>query len=369
MSSFLTLRQIGDNPGRGYNISGPTVFGKRPIGEFKGVSLDRRTSRKKPDVFDDLETRVTIEAAPSFVSRFHFGLMPTRRGWEIIDLGAGDGVFVNRNQVPRRGKTILVQGDEIRLCYSGHPESQQIGFQVEKIHREIRNYVLLIAHDGGNLKGVVNDIDLMQDALRGRGFRSENVTRLVNTDATPGRVISEIERIACLTTYDSQFVIHYAGHGGSRGISLGSFRNLKYLSPELFYKALENIRGKSAVILDSCKAGRFIQNGEATYLGGKNFERVVPTGVLVLAASHESGSAYESSIYDPEGRGRVVGRFTAAVCKEIKQHRRRVDLRSLGEKIAFDFRDDKGVYVRGQRPKVNGTQFFLVTSPATLPIL
>ena len=211
------------------------------------------------------------------------------------------------------------------------------------------HYAFVVGDPGSNLKGVERDLDEICNQLNKRGFSQGNIARMYgkgHEKITKQSVLGQLEQLAYLATVDSYVIFYFSGHGSSEGLRVGK----ETISPFEIYEKIANIRGKKAIILDSCHAGIFL-----TYMNGM----LVPGDTLVLAASSGNGHAYEGLDNRIAG-GEYMGKFTAALVGYLSDNRHRLNLKELGEHLKKEF-EDAPFKVRYQEPQVEGQNYTLLS--------
>ncbi len=239
-----------------------------------------------------LELNLGLELALTFpdiesnqkVSGNHCAIIREGDQFYIVDLGSTNGTYVNKQKLKAKRKIPLVAGMSVQF----HPS---LAYRAYIEESPTNSHALLVGHPGEDkklfgrslrLKGVETDLNHLTEALVKTGFRG-NITRLFDTQATKANTLASLEQIAEETNRDTRLVIPhtiftYSGHG-LRGLCLENSR----LTPEELYEAIERIKGKKAVILDTCEAGYFL-------------ERDIPLNTLVIAATKAEKPAYEQRV-------------------------------------------------------------------------
>lgn len=336
MSKILSIMERG---------TGREVFiGKNAqIGRYNKVEW--ATERTKPVEFDGLELVVQIDGPSSEeISRNHCGIYSEGNNeFSIIDLNSLNGTQLNGQKLEGGKKYPLKPGSAITL-------SNRLTFDVlGYIDPDNNNYSLLIGHDGGNLKGVKNDLDVIEEELSRRGFAG-NIKRLHNGTATRTNILSYLQELVPLTTMDSHFVFQYSGHGSKDGLYLpnrallgGLFGAAECIGPEELYSHLRNLRGKKALFLDCCNAGVFLEGVS------------VPEHTLVIAATKKTNLAYEKRT--KKIGGGHMGVLTSAVAGYLKENSGRLNLANLRQYLSRSL--PGGEYgIHFQEPVVGGTSCF-----------
>ncbi len=268
MGKILKLRapesnlEIGNNTliGRSAEISDSTLE----------LDLDLELALNFPDTIGNRK-----------VSGNHCAIIREGDQFYVIDLGSTNGTYVNKQKLRSKAKVPLVAGMSVQF----HPD---LAYRVQIEDSPTNSHALLVGHPGDDirffgrsmrLRGIETDLNYLTEALVQSGFRG-NITRLFDEQATKANTLSALERIAEETHRDRRLVIPhtiftYSGHG-MRGLSLNDSR----LTPEELYERIERIKGKKAVILDTCEAGYFLEGD-------------IPLNTLVIAATRSEKPAYE----------------------------------------------------------------------------
>jgi uncharacterized caspase-like protein len=130
-----------------------------------------------------------------------------------------------------------------------------------------------------NLRGALNDVELLQSVLTSRfGFEAENVRRV--TDAQATRILAALAAPARETGPDDVVYVHYSGHGsqvedadgdeGADGMDEtlvphdGRTEGVPDITDDELAAALAALpAGRAVVVLDSCHSGTATRGGRA----------------------------------------------------------------------------------------------------------
>jgi hypothetical protein len=264
---------------------------------------------------------------------------------------------------------------------------------------------LLIGAVSGGLAGVDNDVALMADALRGRGF---GVLRCVGDEASRAGILGACARFVDTVQPGDAAVVYYSGHGGlarppasgrergepdlqfivptDYGASAGSgsgsasgsgsdgFRGITSVELSALLARLTARTPNATAIFDCCHAGRMARSAQGRNLRVKaltrsaSYERVRAhidrlrlDGVIPLDALQATGNpslvrivacAPEQSAYEYEGEaGLRIGMLTEAFGKALGEAgSERVTWAQLMDRI----RRRVLLLAPGQRPEAQG---------------
>jgi hypothetical protein len=112
-----------------------------------------------------------------------------------------------------------------------------------------------------------DDVEIMVDELRKRNFTVELIEP---ENATKENLVDKIGKIAEKSGDSSKTLVYFAAHGGIRekrynliqqGVCLNSNKDdsVALLTPHEFYNEIKKVKGKKAVIVDSCFSGSFTE--------------------------------------------------------------------------------------------------------------
>jgi len=322
--------------------------------------------RNTPKCFHDAKTLITF--FDGSISRNHALIYPGEDGFGYIsDLNSANGTWLN-------GKLAPVHGDKVKIYPKdrfqiGHtffavvsadwkfdaPENikdeyHETGYADKPIfpsftslpHYENHgpapvpdfadsvvfdlkhsNFGLMVANDGGNLRGVVNDVVRLKPEFEKRGF-GENLEVLVNDNATKAKIEEKLRKIARYATDDSIVLFYYAGHEDKKGdlcLGRGFFGLGESLSPSRLFSYLGNCKGRKLVILDGCTSARMAD----VPLPGRTF-------LVGMETPAYEGNCESVSVND-KGNGKVMGYFSRALEKALKNHPEKINLKELIEEI------------------------------------
>ena len=256
-----------------------------------GRTAEESNSTKAQNLGLELALTFPDTVSNGKVSGNHCAIVREGDQFYIVDLESTNGTYVNRAKLKAGTKVPLVAGMSLQF----HPD---LAYRVYIEESPTNSHALLVGHPGKDisffgrslrLKGVETDLNHLTESLVKTGFRG-NITRLFDTQATKENTLAALEQIAEETNRDTRLVIPhtiftYSGHG-LRGLCLENSR----LTPEELYSAIEQIKGKKAVILDTCEAGYFL-------------ERDIPINTLVIAATKAEKPAYEQRVREVTNGG------------------------------------------------------------------
>jgi len=189
---------------------------------------------------------------------------------------------------------------------------QAIGDKLARIHYrpEPGKRALLVSQDDFR----THDVVLMNALLRRCGYERKIIRHRECTEKT---IVESIDQLARESDADSQTVFFYAGHGHdagtyySKGVCVnGNPTNIyeKRMTPFAILQLLGKIKGKKAVIIDSCYSGEFVDE-----VKDKAVRSVFPDMIndyVVLAACPADNATVRSEGY---AKGWDIGPLTAAL--------------------------------------------------------
>ena len=298
------------------------------------LDFSAHTRRPLPSEFHQAETLIVVDPIYRYVSRNHALLLPEGENYSLIDINSLNGTYVGEKRVKQ--KVLLEEGEMFSL---GPANGLGVQFSLHYLSVPPINAALLVGYSGGNLRGIPADMGEMKKFLESRQGFAGNISLLLEGFSTSENIISSLEQYKRTLTEESLFVFYFAGHGDpENGLGLRG----DFLSPQTLYAHLDNIRGHKIVIIDSCHAGKFLE------------EQFLPEKTLVFAATHAEKVAYEGyhgTLTDPA----YMGHFTRALLKVLEEHPQRIDLKRLRTEVGKNFRLAK----HGQEPEVKGRTIFL----------
>ncbi|TJY32159.1 caspase family protein [Pontimicrobium aquaticum] len=129
-------------------------------------------------------------------------------------------------------------------------------------------YALIIGVDyKQKTESVLKDAQSIYDILTNEelcGYKKENISLLLDGDATMNRILSELDDIVEKTNENSSFLMYYSGHGGyEQGISYlcphdKIISNSNYVSGQEIRERLSKMKSKKIFMLfDCCHSGSF----------------------------------------------------------------------------------------------------------------
>lgn len=200
-----------------------------------------------------------------------------------------------------------------------------------------------------NLDGCVNDATAIRDlAIAKYAFKQENITTLINTEASRARIISELEKLVATAKKGDVVFIYYAGHGSQVKNSLSSEADKKdetIVPADAWKKGVADIRDKElakyfnllldkgvllTVIMDSCHSGsgsrgdnflyeppkaRYIEEADYDAKDATVPQRPEDRGALIMAAAQDFEFAKEHR----DENNVAHGAFTSALLKATQQ--------------------------------------------------
>ena len=200
-----------------------------------------------------------------------------------------------------------------------------------------------------NLDGCVNDATAMRDlAMAKYSFTAQNITTLLNTEASRERIITELKRLVNDAKKGDVVFIYYAGHGSQVKNSLSAELDKKdetMVPADAWKKGVPDIRDKElamyfnqlldkgvllTVIFDSCHSGSGARGNnfmydppKARFIEEADYDAkdpVVPLrpedrGALILSATQDFDFAKEHK----DETNVAHGAFTIALLKAAQQ--------------------------------------------------
>jgi len=290
--------------GRKFTLSGPTQIGRIPP-ELKNYWAV--PEREKPEIFDNLEAFIRTRPEDTAVSRNHSGIFKQDADYFIVDLNSKYGTFVNAENInpdrsdpqPRK----LHSGDRILMSHEEFTVSLD----------DLKDYALLVGAGEDHPGAMENDISALERQLRRRGYIVQNLMR---GELTKRSLKEKLDEIKYLTTPGSHFLLSFNAHGSRHGISIGQ----QILNPEELYKKMRQMRGKNAIIIESCNAGLFVNE--------RNRPKI-PEGTLVLTACGQDEVAQETRVNRTGEPVQYMARLHRALVDYLRHHPEKFDLRDF----------------------------------------
>jgi hypothetical protein len=118
------------------------------------------------------------------------------------------------------------------------------------------------AAGGSPLYGAVQDAKNAYEALLGYGFGADDITLLIEGQATKARILAELRSLAARTSTDGVAVFSFAGHTGRSG-GVNSFRAVdgqRVSAPELG-SLLGAVRAPMWIAMPTCYSGGYAVPG------------------------------------------------------------------------------------------------------------
>jgi len=135
-------------------------------------------------------------------------------------------------------------------------------FRIPRLDRTYRQ-ALLVQQDQERIE----DISVIERILKNRGY---NTTIIGVGECTKRNVLSGIEQLIERSKKDSRSLFYYTGHGSempgyTNGISMNKGNNEfdpwdRRILPYSLLRRLGKVKGKKAIIIDSCLSGEFVEN-------------------------------------------------------------------------------------------------------------
>jgi len=276
------------------------------------------------------------------VSRIHARINPLEGGnAEIWDMNSRNGTKLFGRELTHA----ILEPDDII-----HVGNISITYDERVADPKYLSRQALLIGNQFDLDGVHNNIDSMVAALGDRGFQRDDITVVLDKEATKKRVLTELD-IAREKSYEkSLFVFYYSGHGTKKG-SLFLYNPAGLFMPSRFRdvsaqevcKKLKVIQGNKVAVIDACFAGQW-----------KNaYNNDEPDNTLIMASTKEDAEAYyrkTNSLLDDKGYREYRGAFTGAVVKSLRgavnDRNNFIDLKALKPEIntilgKYELDDDK----------------------------
>ena len=194
-----------------------------------------------------------------------------------------------------------------------------------------------------DLRGAINDLDLMEGLLTSRfGFAPENITRVTDTQATRAGILRALDELAERVQPEDVVYIHYSGHGSQakdydgdeqdeRDETLvphdGRTEGVPDITDDELATALERIDAQSlVVVLDSCHSGTATRSvsvqARAVPIDTRSNLYVKPkTRAVVALDSSEyvlmTGASSDQEALDGPVDGRLHGLFTYSLARSL----------------------------------------------------
>jgi hypothetical protein len=266
-------------------IDGPTHLGRA---EFP----KRCSPREPPKIFRKAKIAVVIDRNDREISRNHALLAYESGTWSLYDLNSKNGTFVCGQRLEAGRGRRLINNDKISIG------TTTLAFTTEV---KVENLALLVGCPGipdlDAFGGIMNNLDSMQAALEKRGSFNGNITRLYKDEAKKQAILHKLRVCASLSSSGSFFIFYYSGHGSESGLALSCrFPDALFpLSPHELYSELSNIRGSKLVLLDNCRASKFLKG--------------VPPETLVISGESPEGYLYTGPVTMDGGSGWQAGGF------------------------------------------------------------
>ena len=218
------------------------------------------------------------------------------------------------------------------------------------------------------------DVAYVAEMLKGAMYKEENITRLVNRQATKVGIVREFKRMTASCKYGDMVYIHYSGHGQQMtdvhnderdGLdecwipydacrkASATYHGEKHLTDDelnVYLNAIRNkigAKGKLLVVIDACHSGdgtrgeddEIVRGVEDTlvvdnqnarglyetfeaiksfFVGDNGKENVINTKAKPLAERWITISACSSDQVNIEMKKPTVGKLTYALWKELK---------------------------------------------------
>jgi hypothetical protein len=198
-----------------------------------------------------------------------------------------------------------------------------------------------------NLSGCINDAEGMRALIVAKyGFREQDITSLLNTEASRERIIAEIKKLISISEKGDVVFIFYAGHGSQviNSLSVEKDKKDESIVPSDAYKGAADIRDKElagyfnqlldkgvllTVIFDSCHSGsvgrgllydvegvRFLEENPIDAKDPSDPPHPEDRGALIISAAQDDEFAKEVK----DENSLTHGAFTLAIMKSLMQN-------------------------------------------------
>ncbi|MFT5682343.1 MAG: hypothetical protein ACI8RZ_003261 [Myxococcota bacterium] len=244
------------------------------------------------------------------------------------------------------------------------------------VHAETLTLLVAVSDYGEHLPrlGAEQDARLLKAALIRRGVPADNITVLLDSNATRDGVTQSLSQLQSQARRGDHLLIHFSGHGrqipDDSGDESDGLDEALLLSGQTLLRddelgvVLTALRrtvgehGSVAVTLDACSAGTITRSQELPTRGMSGGGRSVPLldeaagapgALVVLSATGPGGKAHE--VYGPDGV--VSGAFSTALAEALASPRPGQTWQALFARL----RATLSASARGQRPLLEGSMY------------
>ena len=228
------------------------------------------------------------------------------------------------------------------------------------------------------LKTAVNDaIKLKQVLIEKYGFKEDNVTSRIDSEATRHQLIDDLRNIASMLKERDNFLIYFAGHGQLDDLTGDGYwipveGKLKSTSSWIAHSTVKNIlssekvKAKNIVVIaDSCYSGTLLRGGQSSLsLTERNYDEK-----LLELAARRSRQVISSGGLEPVTDGGRDGHslFAYYFLKALKENERNiVDLENLFHSQVWEpvteIGDQRPTIGRLKTPMDEDGQFVLIST-------
>lgn len=290
----------------------------------RSSAVTDHAARPTPETLFDARLAVYIEPADRscpFISRNHALIYPPDgeyADYTVLDLNSLNGTRIHGERIPINQRVPLTPGMTISFG--------EASFDYELVaYGESLHYGLMVGHHGGNLRGVMNDLEMLQGEFEKRRF---TVEVLINKRATEQLVLSRLEVLKRYLTDDSIFLFYFAGHGHEDGTLRLSYDTLDgTLALKDLFAVLEDFRGQKLIILDGCHTA--VEAGDLP-------PRSILVGSLGLAYEGKIDTMSQIHAFDGADQPPVMGFCSRAIYRFLKNHPERIDIDALVDYVRQD---------------------------------
>ena len=201
------------------------------------------------------------------------------------------------------------------------------------------------------LRGCIDDIVNMENILTSKyGYSSDNIIMLRDDISDPtlqptrDNILSQLQKLATISTANDNVWIHYSGHGSliqnsERGMLVPVDYDVNgFIKDTDFFAIIQQMLGQTVIVMDSCNSGSVCDlEWNYEYLYGLNFMRtqlnnqfILNSNIFVLSGCKTLQNSAE--IFDIEAN-QYEGAFTDALLHVMKSNSYTISLGKLMQGI------------------------------------